>query len=247
MKAIVKIFYLIYQICIALPVILAATIMTAVTTIIGGILGNSDFWGYYPGMIWSRIICTVLLLPVKVEGKENIQTGRPYIIVANHQSAMDIFLIYGYLGIPFKWLMKKELRKIPLVGAACSKAGFIYIDRASRSGSRDSIAAAAEVLKKGMSMAIFPEGTRSKDGNVGKFKKGAFLLAQELGIELLPVTINGAYDVMSKQALKVTWHPMELTVHHPVAPVTAEASDCNEQVRLLSERTRDAICSAKKS
>lgn len=244
MKALTRAAYLVYEICIALPIILLATILTAIVTIIGGVFGNPDFWGYYPGMIWSRIICKSLLLPVTVTGQENIETGRPYIIVANHQSAFDIFLLYGYIGIRFKWLMKKELARIPLVGTACTKAGFIYIDRSSRVNSMGSIDKAAETLQHGMSMAIFPEGTRSADGRMGRFKKGAFLLAEDLMIPVLPVTIGGAFEVMSKHSKTVSWHPLSLTIHEPIQPTDMSGLDETEKnnaIKALAIKAENAI------
>ena len=246
MNCIIRFFYIIYQLCIALPIILLVTILTALTTSVGSILGNPDVWGYYPGMIWSRIVCTVLLLPVRRIGLENIEKGKPYIIVSNHQSALDVFLLYGYLGIKFKWMMKKEIEKIPLVGAACRRAGFIYIDRNSIGSGKGSIAAAEETLARGMSMIIFPEGTRTGDGKMSRFKKGAFLLAAELGIPLLPVTINGAYRAMSRKAWHVTWFPLSITVHKPIEVEredNTDESEINARIRRLSDKTAEVIAS----
>lgn len=243
----IRILYIIYEICIALPIILVATILTALTTTVGGVLGNQDFWGYYPGMIWSRIICMVLFLPVKVKGKENITNGKAYIIVANHQSIFDVFMIYGYLGIKFKWLMKKELAQIPLVGTACTKAGFIYIDRSSKMKSHASMTKASEILRRGMSMAIFPEGTRTGDGQIGKFKKGAFLLAQDLQIPILPVTINGTFQVMSRHAVLPSWHRTGITIHTPIEPPKSEGlteAETNAMIRQISTDVAEIIGSA---
>ena len=103
--------YKVYQLFIAFPVVLVSTILTALITSIGGIF-NAHFWGYYPGKIWSKVVCRVLLLPIHVEGRENIDHHQSYVFVANHQGPMDIFLIYGYLGRNFKWMMKKSLRKV---------------------------------------------------------------------------------------------------------------------------------------
>lgn len=104
--------YRIYQLCIALPVLLVCTMLTAIVTIIGSWIGNAHFWGYYPGKIWSIIICRVLFIQVVVRGHENVDKKTSYVFVANHQGAFDIFLIYGFLGRNFKWMMKKSLRKI---------------------------------------------------------------------------------------------------------------------------------------
>lgn len=244
MKTILRILYVIFQLCISLPIILVSTILTAIVTIIGGFLGNPDFWGYYPGMLWSRTICTSLLLPVHVKGKELIDQDKAYIIVANHQSAFDIFLIYGYLGKRFKWLMKKELAKIPLVGYACTKAGFIYIDRSSKVKSKESMDRAKQTLERGMSMVIFPEGTRSADGKTGRFKKGAFHLAEGLQLPVLPVTIDGSFKVMPRRAKLITWHPMTLTIHPAIDAISTEGlseSEIGEKINELTAKAEAAI------
>lgn len=121
--------YHIYQIIVALPILLVTTILTALVTSIGCFLGDAHFWGYYPGKIWSQIFCRILLIPVKVEGHQYIDKNTSYVFVANHQGPMDIFLIYGFLGRNFKWMMKKSLRNIPLVGYACEKARHIFVDK----------------------------------------------------------------------------------------------------------------------
>ena len=103
-----KILYLIYQLVIALPIILVLTILTSLVIIIGSWLGDAHFWGYYPGKIWSILICYVLLIPVKVIPHPEVKQNTSYVFVANHQGAFDIFLIYGFLGRNFKWMMKKS-------------------------------------------------------------------------------------------------------------------------------------------
>ena len=117
--------YRVYMLFIAFPLFFIASIFTALTTTIGCQLGNGHFWGYYPGKWWSWFTIRILFLPVKVEGRENLDPKQSYVFVSNHQGAFDIFLIYGFLGRNFKWMMKKAIRKIPLVGLACEKAHHI--------------------------------------------------------------------------------------------------------------------------
>lgn len=95
------------------------------------VTGGAHFWGYYPGKIWSQLICYLLLIPVKINGREKLHKRTSYVFVPNHQGSFDIFLIYGFLGRNFKWMMKKSLRKIPFVGKACESAGHIFVDRSS--------------------------------------------------------------------------------------------------------------------
>lgn len=215
-----KLLYRTYQLLIALPLGLLLTLIISLATGIGCTLGSQRFWGYWPMRIWSVGICRLLLLPVKVEGRKNIEPGRSYVFIANHQGAFDIFLIAGYLHRPFKWMMKQSLRQIPFVGWACAKAGFIFVDKTSRHGLVQTIKDAREAMQDGSSMAIFPEGTRTDDGQVQPFQKGSFMLARQIGLPLVPITIDGSFQVLprSKGFNFVERHTLRLTIHEPIAP-----------------------------
>ncbi len=210
--------YRIYQIIIGAPIILVLTLLTAITTIIGSFLGSASFWGYYPGKIWSRLICYVLLLPVKVNGHSDIHKNTSYIFVANHQGAFDIFLIYGFLGRNFKWMMKKSLRSIPFVGKACQSAGHIFVDKSGPKKIQETIEHARYTLKDGMSLVVFPEGSRTYTGHMGQFKKGAFQLADELQLPVVPLSICGSYEVLPRTGGFIKRHKMTLTLHEPIFP-----------------------------
>lgn len=211
-----KIVYNIYLICFALPIILVLTILTALITIIGSVLGGAHFWGYYPGKIWSQLICLFLLLPVKIKGRENLDPEQSYVIVANHQGIFDVFLIYGFIGRNFKWMMKKSLRKIPFVGKACESAGHIFVDRSGPKKIAETIEKAKESLKDGVSLVVFPEGARTFTGHMGYFKKGAFQLASDLQLPVVPVTITGSFEVRARTSKWVYRHPLTLTIHPPI-------------------------------
>lgn len=213
-----KFLFIIYQICIWLPIFLVTTILTALTTMIGCHLGNGHFWGYYPGKIWSQITCYTLLLPIKVTGRENIDQKQSYVFIANHQGSFDIFLIYGFLGRNFKWMMKKSLRKIPFVGKACESAGFIFVDKSGPRKIHETIEQAFHVLKDGTSLVVFPEGARTFTGHMGIFKKGAFQLADELQLPVVPLTIDGSFNILPRTGKLLSWHPMKLTIHKPIFP-----------------------------
>lgn len=215
-----KIIYHIYQLCIALPLMALATILTALATSIGCLLGGGKFWGYYPPHWWSIFVVRILFLSVSVEGRGNEDKNQSYVFVANHQSAMDIFLIYGFLNHQFRWMMKKSLEKIPFVGRACRISHQIFVDRDSKSGIADTIASARKILQSGMSLTVFPEGTRTDDGHLHRFHNGAFVLADELQKPVIPLTIDGAYDVLpkSKGFNFVKRHRMRLVIHKPIFP-----------------------------
>ena len=238
-----RILYYVYQLCVALPVFIVSTILTSVTTSLGCMLGNGHFWGYGPGKIWSHIVCNILLLPVKVEGRENLQPGQSYVFVANHQGAMDIFIIYGYLCRNFKWMMKKALRKVPFIGFACEKAHHIFVDKSGPSKIEESINEARHTLKDGMSLVVFPEGTRTYTGKVGRFKKGAFLIADQLQLPVVPLTISGSFQVLPRQKGMFNFvkrHTLKLTIHKPIFPETKG----EENIRQTIQSSYEQICSS---
>lgn len=219
-KKVMNFIYKIYQLCIALPILLVCTALTAIVTIIGSWIGSAHFWGYYPGKIWSRIICNVLLIPVEVRGREFVDKKTSYVFVANHQGAFDIFLIYGYLGRNFKWMMKKSLRKIFLVGKACESARHIFVDKSGPKKIQETYSKAREILKEGTSLVVFPEGARTYNGSMGSFKKGAFQLADELQLPVVPVTIDGSFEILPRTAgvSFVKRHRLIMTIHAPIPP-----------------------------
>lgn len=212
--------YRAYQLLIALPLGLLYTAVCSTLMGIGCIVGHKRFWSYWPMRLWAAGICHLLLLPIEVEGRENLTPGQSYIFVANHQGAFDIFLVAGFLHRPFKWLMKKSLRHVPLVGWACEKAGFIFVDKSSRSGIVRTIRDAKQALTQGTSMTIFPEGARTFTGHMGVFRKGSFLIARQIGLPIVPITIDGSYDVLPRQRgfNFVKRHKMRLIIHAPIAP-----------------------------
>ena len=216
-----KYLYRIYQLLIALPLIAVYTLITSLMVTIGCTLGNGHFWGYYPGKWWAQFIIRILLLPVKVEGRENLVKGQSYVFVANHQGAFDIFLIYGFLSRNFKWMMKRQLRQMPFVGKACASAHHIFVDKRGASKIRETYDRARQTLQGGMSLVVFPEGARSFTGHMGVFKRGAFMLADDIELPVVPLTINGSFDIMprTRDMKWVVWHPLRLTIHKPILPV----------------------------
>ncbi len=228
--------YRVYQIFIMLPLMLIFTILVSLFVGFGSILFGGKFWGYYPAVVWGKLMTWIALVRVTVRGRENIASGRSYVFVANHQSAFDIFSIYGWLGHNFKWMMKLSLRKVPLVGFACEKAGHIFVERKNPAGIRRTMEYAERQLKKNMSVVVFPEGSRSANGKIAAFKRGAFMLATEFNLPVVPISVNGAYDVMPRNAKLPRPGHIIITIHK-----TIEAPDGGHDLQHLMQESHRII------
>lgn len=215
-----KYIYYIYQIVIVMPILIVCTIITSLATMLGCMLGFSRFWAYWPAKIWSWIIIRMYLLPVHIEGRENISKDTSYVFVSNHQGFFDIFLIYAFLGHSFRWMMKKSLRKIPFVGKACESSGQIFVDKSGPKAIKQTYEKARHILQGGTSVVVFPEGSRTFTGCMGIFKKGAFQLADELQLPIVPITLNGPFDVYPRTAKfpLANWHKLTMKIHKPIYP-----------------------------
>lgn len=231
--------YRLYQLLVFFPVFILLTIVTAVVTAVGCMLGGSKWFAFRPSSLWGRLTIRLLFLPVRVTGREHLEHGRSYVFVSNHQGAFDIFLLSGFLGREFKWMMKASLRKIPFVGYACRRAGFIFVDKSSRRAIAETMSAARRQLVNGTSLAVFPEGARTFTGHMGVFRRGAFQLADELGLSVVPITIDGSFDVMprTRDFHFAAWHPLRLTIHAPIHP-TAQG---HENVKRMLDESYAAI------
>jgi 1-acyl-sn-glycerol-3-phosphate acyltransferase len=155
-------------------------------------------------------------MQVKVSGRQLIDNKQSYVIISNHQSLYDIFLIYGWLGVDIKWVMKKELAKIPGIGFGSKKVGHIFLDRSNSRVALESLNEAKRKLINGTSVVIFPEGTRSQTGQLGPFKKGAFKLALDLGLPILPVTISGTRNILPTGTVDLMPGKATMLIHKPI-------------------------------
>lgn len=150
---------------------------------------------------WARLIISwSSIWKIVVTGREHLQKGKHYIIVANHQSLLDILAVCAALPINFKFLAKRELFQIPLMGWGMASAGYIPVDRASHKSGRDAIQRITRVLNRGVSVLLFPEGTRSPDGKIHALKMGAFKLARDNKIEILPLVVDGTGQALPKKS-----------------------------------------------
>lgn len=237
-----RILYIFYLWLFAVPVFLVLTVLTALSVIIGCLLGGERVFSYYPGMIWSRLTCWLTLCPVEIKGREHINRGESYVFVANHQGAFDIFLIYGFLGVPIKWVMKAGIEKIPLVGAACRAAGFIFVDNTTAKSAARSVKEAERCLKNGASVAVFPEGSRTYDGKMIRFKKGAYQMALDQHLPIVPITLNGPFNVLPIGSLNIHRYKMEMVIHPPISTDGVDTS--HKGLQQFADYTQEIIASA---
>ena len=215
MKYVLRPFYWLWQYLIAWPLLVVLTVFTAVFTVCTVFWKNAEFV-HKVQQFWSRSFFWLMFLPVSVDGQEHIVPGQSYVFVANHQSMFDVWLVYGWLPVIFKWLMKAELRKVPFVGTGCKAAGHIFIDRRSTKAAMESLKEVEKQLVNGVCTVIFPEGTRSLNGEVGRFKRGAFQIAWDLGLPIIPLSLDGCYEVLPKGKPFVYRAPVHMHIVGPV-------------------------------
>jgi len=167
---------------------------------------------------WGRLCAKLFGITIEVIGKENYQPGKSYLVISNHAGMADIPILLGSIDLNLRMVAKEEVGKIPLFGWVIKQAGFIMIKRGQNREALKSLLAAADVLKNGRSVHIFPEGTRSETGIILPFKRGAFLVAQKGGAPVLPVTIIGSHSITPKKSLKINKGKIKIIISPPIQP-----------------------------
>jgi len=198
---------------------------------------SSQNRGHAVARFWSRLNLALSGVSASLSGEDHIRPNQPYIVMANHQSHYDVFALMGLLPLQIRWIIKMELRKIPLFGFACERVGYIFIDRGDHEKARESLKTAGERIRGGASVIFFPEGTRSADGTLRTFKKGGFVIALEARVPILPVTVAGGKEILPKGTLRILPGHMKVIIHEPI-PVDGYTYETKEQ---LMERVRRAI------
>jgi len=193
---------------------------------------------------WGKVITVASGVKVKVEGVERLDHGKPYIFVANHQSQFDIFVLDGYFDMDFRWLAKKELFRIPFFGWAMLLAGSIPVDRSHGRKALKSLDQAAKRIAAGASVIIFPEGTRSPDGQLQPFKAGGMQLAIRSGVELVPVAIKGTREILPKGKLLSKPGKVLIRVGEPVSSRNFTNKQKQELAELMHDRVAALLASS---
>ena len=214
-----------------------ATLFFCILVIIVSLLDNRGELPHKFARLWARSVLFASRVNVTVKNNSKIDPAEPYIYMCNHQSNFDIPVLLAYLPVQFKWLAKAELFRIPVFGYAMKRAGYISIDRSNLTSAILSFKRAARIISRGVSVIIFPEGTRSLDGEIGPFKKGGFILAVESGVPIVPVIIHGTWPIMPKNRLFINPGNVVLEIG---TPIESSKYDRNTKDDLMN-RTREVI------
>ena len=194
-----------------------------------GFLDRSGNLSHQISRLWCRLLCKLNGVNVEINGLENILSNRPQVFVSNHQGYFDIFALSGYLPVQIRWIAKSSLFRIPFLGQAMMAAGYIPVERDNRKKAYEAFNKTLEKIKEGCSIIIFPEGTRSEDGEIGPFKKGSNLIASRSKSPMVPITIIGSGDIIKKGSATITPGPIRIIISPPVEPV----SDKKENAAIL--------------
>ena len=232
--------YQIYAWLIFLPVAAVLTLVFSTLTVIFAWLVSPHFASRVFAVTWARIVSFLTPMRVIVEGAGHAQRNRSYVVASNHQSMFDILVIYGWLKLDLKWVMKAELRKMPAIGIGCEKAGHIFVERRNPKQAAQAITDALARLGEGIGILFFPEGTRSPDGRLLPFKKGAFRTAIDQQLPLLPVTVIGTRDILPARTLHLFPGKARMVIHAPIETAGMGV----DELDALMQRTRDTITSA---
>lgn len=174
---------------------------------------------FYSAAPWSKIILWGTGVRVEISGLSNIDKEKSHIYIPNHLSFFDIFSLLAYLPVNFKFILKKELMHIPILGWAMRRAGYISIDRSSPAKAKHTLMQAVERIKSGTSLVMFAEGTRSYNGRLQPLKRGAFHLAIASGSPIVPVAIKGTKEIMPKGSFKIHRGFVTIRVGAPVETI----------------------------
>ena len=169
---------------------------------------------------WGRTLLKIAHIPVQVEGLEHLVPGQAYVYAANHRSNFDIFALVSVLPGRFLWVAKKSLFEVPVLGQALSRMGSIPVDRANLRSAVQSLDRATAIVKRGVSLTIFPEGTRALSRELLPFKKGVFIMAMKAEQPIVPVSISGTRFIQPRGTIRMKPGPIKIVISPPIAPGT---------------------------
>jgi 1-acyl-sn-glycerol-3-phosphate acyltransferase len=221
---------------IIIGIILVTAFMALMVILVSFLTAGGDT-AHKIARIWARCILALGNIRVTVKGLSNLKPGRSYIYMPNHMSNFDIPVLQAYLPVQFRWVAKAELYKIPIFGYAMKRAGYISIDRFDRKSAIESLNKAAKIIRDGVSVVIFPEGTRCRTNNIQPFKKGGFFLAVDSGVPIIPIIIHGTERIMPTKQMMIKPGKVTLEITKPI-----NSSDYTKKTKdVLMEKVRNIM------
>jgi 1-acyl-sn-glycerol-3-phosphate acyltransferase len=219
------------SILVTLPLILLYTAVMGTLSLLSSIIDSKGRLQHGCSRIWSRLILVTSGVRLRVLGAENLREGVPYVLCVNHQSYMDIPIVLVALPIQFRFAAKKELFRVPFLGWHLRRSGHVSIDRENPRAAIKSMSKAAETIRKGTPVMIFPEGTTSRDGSIQSFKGGGFMLATRSEAAAIPVTIRGARNILIPDTYHVRGGLVEVVIGAPISSAGSSSNELGERVR----------------
>ena len=214
-----------------------ATIILGIPIMVAGLLSRTGNLAFSISKLWAYAMLAVSFVRSEIKNKDKILKGTSYIIISNHQSLCDIIVLVTTLGIQYRWIIKKEILKIPIFGYALYASRNIFIDRSNTASAIESINKGFDRLPKGVSVMVFAEGTRSPDGQIHEFKKGGFITAVTRKIPILPITVNGSRRVLPKGSLTLKPGKIQVVIGDPIDT----SGYTTDTVQKLIDKTRQVV------
>lgn len=220
--------------------VVSITIVLGIIVIAIALFSRKGDVAHLLARFWAKSILVVSGVHVRLKGFEHLNSLQSCILMSNHQSNFDIPVLLGRIPIQFRWLAKAELFRIPIFGRGMRGCGYISIDRSNRKSAFLSLKEAARKIREGVSVLVFPEGTRSMDGKIIDFKKGGFVLAVDAGVPIVPIVISGTRTVMPKGRLLIESRDVVMEILSPI-----DTSGYTRKTKEdLMQKVRNSICDA---
>jgi 1-acyl-sn-glycerol-3-phosphate acyltransferase len=212
------------------PLILLYTAIMGSISVVSSLVDASGRIQHACSRTWARMILWTSRVRVRVQGIENVKTGASYVLCVNHQSHMDIPIVLAALPFQFRFAAKKQLFRYPFLGWHLRRSGHVPIDRENPHAAVKSLREAADAVRHGTPVVIFPEGGTSRDGTIKPFKGGGFMLATKSEAPVVPITIRGSRTVLMPKTYHVRGGPVDVIVGEPIAPDGMSASELANRV-----------------